>query len=257
MNGTTWRYYLLGTGAPILWLTGGLRRAALGFAFMERLARGQAVIAPDYPPVMSIGEVIAGLDTILRTEGITTFALAGQSYGGLLAQAYLAHRGRAVERLILSSTGPANAIGKAWLAVLSIVVALARILPERSVKKLLAGELLKHINVPASERAEWLEIIHGVMQNDLTRADAVSHFVVATDMLRRGLVAPAAYRNWTGRVIVLSAENDPTQRKEDLPRYERLFGRPVEVLDMGSMGHTAALFNPEKYAELLEQALAL
>lgn len=54
---------------------------------------------------------------------------------------------------------------------------------------------------------------------------------------------------------MLSAANDPTQRKEDLPRYERLFGRPVEVLDMGSLGHTAALFNPDQYVELLEQAL--
>ncbi|MBM3471438.1 MAG: alpha/beta hydrolase [Armatimonadetes bacterium] len=255
-NNATWRYYLLGAGTPILWLTGGMRRAALGFAFLERLARRHVVIAPDYPPVQSIGELVAGLDTILRTECVTAFTLAGQSYGGLLAQAYLAHKDHAVDRLILSSTGPVNAIGKAWLPVLSIVVALARMLPEGSVKGLLAGELLKHINVPASERAEWLEVIHGVMRNDLTRADAVSHFAVAVDMLRQGMVVPAAYRSWTGRVIVLRAENDPTQRKEDLPRYERLFGRPVDVLDMGNLGHTAALFSPDRYVELLEQALA-
>ena len=30
----TWQYYCLGTGSPILWLTGGLRRVAPGFAFM-------------------------------------------------------------------------------------------------------------------------------------------------------------------------------------------------------------------------------
>jgi len=255
VNNTTWRYYRLGTGTPILWLTGGMRRAALGFAFMERLAKCHVVIAPDYPPVQSIGELMSALDTILRTEGITTFTLAGQSYGGMLAQAYLAHKGPAVERLILSSTGPVSAIGKAWFPVLNVVVALVRILPEKNVKKLLAGELLKHINVPPAERAEWLEIINGVMQDDLSRADAVSHFAVAVDMLRQGLVAPAAYQHWTGHVIVLSAENDPTQRKEDLPRYERLFGRPVEVLDMGSLGHTAALFSPDQYVELLEQAL--
>jgi hypothetical protein len=157
--------------------------------------------------------------------------------------------------LILSSTGPLSAIGKAWFPVLNVVVALVRILPEKSVKKMLGGELLKHVDVPAAERAEWAAIISDLMQNELTRADAVSHFTVAVDMLKQGLVTPSAYQHWTGRVIVMSAKNDPTQRKEDLPRYERLFGRPVELLDMGTLGHTAGLFNPIQFVDLLEQAL--
>jgi len=33
VNNTSWRYYRLGAGAPILWPTGGMRRAAFGFAF--------------------------------------------------------------------------------------------------------------------------------------------------------------------------------------------------------------------------------
>jgi pimeloyl-ACP methyl ester carboxylesterase len=255
VNNTTWRYYRLGEGPSILWLTGGMRRAALGFAFMEQLARCHTVIAPDYAPVHSIGEVIRALDAILETEGLTNFTLAGQSYGGMLAQAYLAHQGMAVERLILTSTGPLSAIGKAWFPILNVVVALVRILPEKSVKKMLGGELLKHVDVPAAERAEWMEIINNNMQNELTRADAVSHFTVAVDMLKQGLVTPAAYQHWTGRVIVMSSKNDPTQRKEDLPCYERLFGRPVELLDMGTLGHTAGLFNPIQFVALLEQAL--
>jgi pimeloyl-ACP methyl ester carboxylesterase len=116
VNGTAWRYCRLGGGPPILWLTGGLRRAALGFAFMERLAARHTVIAPDYPPVQTVDEHITAFDAILQAEGADTFALGGQSYGGLLAQAYLAHKGQAVERLILSSTGPAD-YGKAWLPV--------------------------------------------------------------------------------------------------------------------------------------------
>lgn len=32
VNGVAWRYYRVSEGAPILWLTGGLRRAAGGFA---------------------------------------------------------------------------------------------------------------------------------------------------------------------------------------------------------------------------------
>jgi pimeloyl-ACP methyl ester carboxylesterase len=254
VNHTSWRYYRLGTGAPIFWLTGGLRRAALGFAFMEWLAVQHTVIAPDYPPVQTIGEFITAFDTILQTEGVDAFVLGGQSYGGMLAQAYLVHKIRAVEKLILSSTGPAD-YGKAWLPAEYILMALARLLPEKAVKNLLVGGLFKVITLPESQRLDWQEAINYMMQHDLSRTDVVSHFAVAADLIRKGIISPAAYQNWTGRIIVLSAENDPTQSQKDLPRYQKLFGRAVEVVNMGEMGHTAALFNPEKYVELLEQAL--
>jgi pimeloyl-ACP methyl ester carboxylesterase len=255
VNHTTWRFHRLGSGSPILWLTGGLRRAAFGFGFLERLASQHAVIAPDYPPVRSIDEFITAFDTILQNEGVLGFALGGQSYGGLLAQAYLAHRGMAVQRLILSSSGPAD-YGKAWLPAEHLFVALARLLPEKTVKNLLTGGLRRFITLPESERAEWLEAIDVVMQNELSRADVVSHFAVAADLIWKGNVTSSAFQNWSGRVIVLSAENDPTQSKKDFPRYEKLFGRRVEVLNLGDMGHTAALFNPDKYVEILEQALS-
>jgi pimeloyl-ACP methyl ester carboxylesterase len=255
VNQITWRYYRLGAGAPVLWLTGGIRRAALGFSFMERLANKHTIIAPDYPPVQTIDEFITAFDTILQSEGVDSFALGGQSYGGLLAQAYLAHRGKAVERLILSSSGPAD-YGKAWLPVEYAFIALAAMLTEKTVKNLLTGGLLKVITLPEAERREWREAIQEVMQNKLTRADVISHFAVAADLIRKGSVTSSAFQNWSGRIIVLSAENDPTQSKKDIPRYEKLFGRSVEALNMGDMGHTAALFNPDKYVELLEQALS-
>jgi len=254
VNNTTWRYYRLGTGEPIFWLTGGLRRVAFGFAFLERLAARHTVIAPDYPPVQTIDEFINAFDVILQAEGVNTFVLGCQSYGGMLAQAYLAHKAKSVERIILSSTGPAD-YSKAWLPVAYAVIALVHLLPEKTVKKLLTRRLLKVITLPEAERGEWLVAIHAVMQNDLSRADVISHFAVAADLIRKGIVTPAAYQDWTGRAFVLSAENDPTQSKKDVPRYERLLGRVVGVINMGDMGHTAALFNPDKYVELFEQAL--
>lgn len=192
----------------------------------------------------------------LHTEGIQTCTLGGQSYGGLLAQAYLAHRPGAVDQLILSSAGPAN-YGKSWLPIEYAAIALARLLPEKAVKNMLIGRLVKVISLPEAERAGWLEAINTVMQHELSRADVISHFAVAADIIRRDLVTPAAYHNWPGRVIVLSAQNDPTQSNKDLPRYEQLFGRAVQVVNMGNMGHAAALFSPDTYVALLEQALVL
>lgn len=200
VNNNVWRYYRLGAGTPILWLTGGLRRAAFGFDFLQRMAVRHATIAPDYPPVRTIDEFMSAFDAILQAEGVGTFALGGQSYGGLLAQAYLAHKGQAVERLILSSSGPAN-YGKAWLPVEYAAIALVRLLPEKTAKNLLTGGLLRFITLPEAERAEWRDAINAVMQSELSRADVVSHFAVAADWIRKDTVTPAAYQNWTGREI--------------------------------------------------------
>ncbi len=251
----TWCYYRLGVGSPVLWLTGGLRRAALGYAFMQRLAAHHTVIAPDYPPVGTIDEYMEAFDAILCAEDVESFAVAGQSYGGMLAQAYLARQPEAVDRLILSSTGPAD-YGRGWLPVEYLIIALVRLLPEATTKRFLAGRLLKFMTVPDPERLDWEQAMAHVMAAELTRADVVSHFAVAADLVRKGLVNRSAYRAWNGRVIVLSAANDPTQSRTDFPRYEKLFGRPVRVLDMGQMGHTAALFDPDRYTEFFEQALS-
>jgi pimeloyl-ACP methyl ester carboxylesterase len=254
VNNTTWRYYRLGSSAPIFWLPGGLRRAAFGFAFLESLAAHHTVIAPDYPPVQTNDEYITAFDAILQAEGVDCFSLGGQSYGGGLAQVYLTHKVKSVERLILSSTAPGN-YGKAALPALNVFITLARFLPEKTLKRLMTRLFLKLITVPEAETAEWREAINTLMQNDLSRADIVSHFAVAADRIHKDIVKPAAYQNWMGRVTVLSSENDPTQRKNNIPRYEQLLGRAVAVVNMGDLGHTSSFSNPGKYVEFLEQVL--
>jgi pimeloyl-ACP methyl ester carboxylesterase len=252
--GRAWCYYRLGSGTPVLWLTGGLRRAALGFEFMQLLATRHTVIAPDYPPVKTIGEFLAAFDCILRAEEVGCFTLAGQSYGGMLAQAYLAARPAVVDRLILSSSGPAD-FGSAWLPAEYACIALANILSEKFVKELLTGRMLDLIAFPSAERLEWEFAISMVLKDELTREDVVSHFAVAADLIRKRILSPGSFAGWTGSVAVLSAHNDPTQSKSDASRYERLFGRPVQFVDMGEMGHAAGLSSPRQYVTLLESVL--
>jgi pimeloyl-ACP methyl ester carboxylesterase len=255
VDGTRWRYYCLGTGSVLLWLTGGLRRAAYGFGFMQVLSARHTLIAPDYPPLKTVSALVAGLDAILQAEGVQRCALGGQSYGGLLAQVYLSARPNAIEHLILSSTGPAT-YGRLWAPVDDFLAFLARVLPERRVKRLLAGGLARAIAAPEAEREARLEAVSDTIEHDLTRADVVSHFALAADAFRRRAARRDVLAAWPGRVVVLSAENDPTQGKGDRANYEALFGRPPEWVSMGTMGHTAALLDPLRYAELLEQALS-
>lgn len=255
VQGIPWCYYRLGAGTPVLWLTGGLRRAAAASAFLEELAVRHTVIAPDYAPVLSIAEFMAAFDEMLRRESVDSVTLVGQSYGGMLAQAYLSHRPQAVTRLVLSSSGPAT-FTRPWLVSARACMWLAQVLPEKMLMQLLAMVLTRLTRpLPQRERAEATEIIGILLREMLRRADVVSHFAVAADMIKSGMVSPAAFRRWRGEVFVLSAENDPTQSDRDMPRYERLFGRRPEVVSLGQLGHAAVLSDPGRYAELLERAL--
>ncbi len=57
-------------------------------------------------------------------------------------------------------------------------------------------------------------------------------------------------------MIVLSASNDPTQNRGDIARFEKLFGRQVDLVEMGNLGHGALLYDPERFLMLFEQAIA-
>lgn len=253
--GLQWRYYRLGDGPTVVWLTGGLRRAAFGFGFLQLLARACTVLAPDYPVLRSFEQFDQGLSAILDTERIRRFHLAGQSYGGVLAQPFLARHPQAVDRLVLSSTGPAD-YGRAWLPLEYLAISLARLLPEQRVKRLLAGGLAKVLTTDPKHREDWRAAVREILERDLTRADVVSHFAVVADIIKTRLVRPGAFHAWNGRAVVLRADNDPTQGRWDLPRYERLFGRHVGAISMGQAGHTAAIFDPPQYVRWLRQALA-
>lgn len=250
-----WRYVRLGSGPPVLWLTGGLRRAALGFAFLERLALHHTVVAPDYPPVTTFAEIDAGLCAILHAEGIGRCDVVGQSYGGMLAQAFLAAHPDRIRQLVLSSSGPAD-YGRRWLPVLALAVTVVRVLPRPLLTHLLVRGLGGLLPSEPGPQGEWAAVLQKIIGADLTRADIVSHFAVAGDVARRLLVRPERFGRWQGRVAVLSAENDRTQAARDIPRLQRLLGRPVRVISMGSAGHTAALLEPDRYTAWLEEVLS-
>jgi pimeloyl-ACP methyl ester carboxylesterase len=130
------------------------------------------------------------------------------------------------------------------------------VLPTGALRHALAMLLPRVLSVPAGQRKEWTEVVRRTLLDDLTDADVVSHFAVIADMIRGRVVRAEAYARWTGDVVVLAATNDPTQGGRGVRRLERLFGRPVEVISLGELGHTAPLMDPAGYAERVERALA-
>jgi pimeloyl-ACP methyl ester carboxylesterase len=252
--GNQWTYYSLGKGSPIFWLTGAIRRTSLGYAFMECIASEHRIITPDYASVMRYAEMESGFVAILEAEKVERYILAGQSYGGLLAQSFLVSQQNRVERLILSSSSPAD-FKYRRLFLERIAIGLIRILPEQNVKALFRAGLRKYISTNETERNEWQQIIREIFKTDLTQAAIMSHFTVTADIMRQHLVRPERYKEWQGKVIVLRSSNDTSQKVSHLKKYEKLFEKSVRIIEMGDMGHTALMFDPRRYADILLKAL--
>ena len=136
---------------------------------------------------------MAAFDEILHTESVDTVALVGQSYGGMLAQAYLAHRPDAVQRLVLSSAGPAD-YAWPWLAAEKLFTLLAHVLLEKMLAQLVSIGLVRlTYPLPQPKRTESADVIRTIVREELCRADVVSHFAVAADVIRTQIVTPAAF----------------------------------------------------------------
>ena len=82
------------------------------FIVIESLGRSYQVIAPAYPPVRSMAELVAGVTAILDAEGIPTAHVVGSSFGGYLAQCLVRAHPERVKMLVLAQTG--YAISSAW-----------------------------------------------------------------------------------------------------------------------------------------------
>jgi hypothetical protein len=80
VTGTRWRYYRLESGPVVVWLTGGPRRAALGFGFMELLASRYTVLAPDRGGAGSVTIVVGDVlrDGLVRPGCVVVRVILGQ-----------------------------------------------------------------------------------------------------------------------------------------------------------------------------------
>ena len=155
---------------------------AVAESFVEQLRSGQRP---------TIDEFVDALDTIRAAEGVERCVLVGQSYGGFLAQAYVAARPEVVEQLVLSSSGPAD-YSRGWLPVEYLFIGVVRVLPVRWVRTILLRKVRGIVSAPEADLASWQDAIRRTVDG-LGRPDIVSHFAVPADVIRRRLVTPAGF----------------------------------------------------------------
>lgn len=252
--GAAWSYISCGEGAQALFIfPGGLRVADSMYAHIEMFAGDYHVLVPTYPAVRRLDAVIHGAVAILDAEGVSQANLLGQSYGGLVCQAFLQRFPGRARRVVLSGTAPL--ISVRWkVQLIHLLLPLATALPERMLMRIFRRLLTPMITTQAEARTFWDSYLADLMGNRLKKPDILSHLHTTRDAYMLYAGSEGESGQWQGDVMVIWGEDDHlnTERGRHgmVSRYPQ-----AKIRVLAGCGHTAALSKPDEYAEVVRRFL--
>ncbi|HZG47528.1 MAG TPA: alpha/beta hydrolase [Allosphingosinicella sp.] len=237
MEGMPWRYSVAGEGPALLLLTGALGRADFGSVLRERLVEHFRVIAPDYPAVAHMEEMLAGLEAILAAEGVARAHVLGGSFGGVVAQAFSRARGSRIASLLLSHTGgPRHAPGA------GLMIRLLALMPEPMLRGMFRSRLRPAVAIGGPGVVAAFEAAVA----RLTKADLLSRVQIAAEFNRTGAgLEQSGAADFP--VLILESADDPLIRKQDQAALAALYPR-AELRRFEGSGHLTALLQTDQFA---------
>jgi pimeloyl-ACP methyl ester carboxylesterase len=219
---------------PLVLLHGGAGGGANWFAVLDAYARRRRVLAPDMPGFGLSTRIPAGaplgrraarrLASWLRGIGVRRFALAGTSFGGLVAAHLAARRDLKVTRLaLIDSAGLGRAVHPFLRLASTALVRPAVGVSSRAGARAVFQGLMVHRprSIPAERREVLVDYLHTCGRAGVDRlvAEALPHFVGWTGQRERAdlYVLPAV----RCPLLAVSGSHDaifPARHARRLPR---------------------------------------
>lgn len=244
--GVEWEYIACGRGdQALLLLPGGMSTGESLFRHILELEDAFRVIAPSYACVGTMRELADGLAAILDAEGIPAAHVAGGSYGGLVAQAFVHDHPQRARSLVLSHTGAPDAKRG---SVLAFVLKVLPVFPSswlRTAFRAKIRKLLRHPQLDPGER----QFLEAYLQDSLAR---FSHEMLlmayrrAADFFLHYPQHPAA---WKGPTLILESDDDPAVPPEDRVQLKASYPR-AQVHTFHGTGHLAAVLRLREYIDV-------
>ena len=207
------------------------------------------MIAPSYPPVATMAELIDGIALILDHEGIPHTHVLNGSYGGFVAQVFVRRHPARVRKLVLSHVGgPSAERGKKiagvvrWLRLLPTGV--LRVLFE----KRLGGLLPDGHTDGALLRAHFKEVVG----YQLTKAGLIDGYRRLVDFDTHHVFTPHDLAGWPGAVLLLMADDDPGTPEPVRAAMRALYPQAAVHMFSGT-GHAASVLKRDEYLSAIEQ----
>jgi pimeloyl-ACP methyl ester carboxylesterase len=234
-----WSYRVAGAGGEgVLLLPGAIGSGEVYFPLLGHLADELRLVAIDYPVVSSLDEMLSGLAAILDAEGIERVALVGSSFGGMVAQSFLARFPGRTTRVVLAATGPPDperaARNEKWLAR-------ARYVPMplfRLLMKLLIRKMLKRVE---RDRELWSRFYRDAIDG-WRRARLLSQYRLAIEFDRR--VRPPS--DFPGEMLLLEGSEDAVATKKSRDALKAAYPR-ARVHAFEGAGHGLSLERPDEW----------
>ena len=250
MNGIRWEYIVSGTqGEALLLLHGGLRVAETAFPYIQLFEDTYRVITPGYPPAMHIDEILDGILAILEAEGVQTVFVLGQSYGGMLAQAFAQRFPGRVKRLVLSNTKHLPALTRVQRLQFMLGRRLLQLLPGAL---LIAGYKKAFFALLApslpEDKAFWQSYADEIAAKRWNKADILSTYLTIEDALVKYGIPTNGGSHWKGDVLIVDGEGDPANAE----RIQALFSQ-ARVISIANGGHSIGINKPTEFATVVNE----
>lgn len=211
-GGQLWRYRLGGRsdGPPVLVLAGATMVPDPLFAVISALGARYRVIAPAYPPVTHMSDLVAGVAAVLDAEQVTTAHVVGSSFGGYLAQCLLCAHSERVDKLVLAQTGVRHFVGPASLTVLRWLL---RAAPTAAVKAVMWRTWQALLADLGDDEQFWTALLRDILDHQLTKTQLLAVVTVMADFT--GHHRPTPGQMPAGHpVLVLASEHDRAFAKQ-------------------------------------------
>ena len=245
-----WEYFSSGYGNEALLLLPGVHgRGEVAFQHILRFEQAYRVISPNYPTsVTTIAQMIAGLASILRAEGVKTIYVVGGSYSGMIAQCLVRRYPEQVRMIVLDHTSPPGASQARLYAFYRVLLT---ILPLSWLRRLLTfGNQLAMREIIAGQDF-WRNYFDTLLAS-MSRADYLNLLQVCIDFYQNYTFSPDDLRSWRGKMLILESDNDAYVSKKQRAALKALYPK-ARVYTFHHTGHAAWANQFETFFSVIAQ----
>jgi len=252
VEGYHWRYDMAGRGdQALLLLTGGAGEGKPIPDSVGPLADDMVIIAPVYPPLATIEQLLSGIAWILDREGIPAVHVFGASLGGAVAQCLVRRHPDRVQSLMLANT----AAPVPWAGPLVRAVrGLLRVLPGGWLVETMKRKLTKTMAASKAERPAVRAKIDESMA-EFGKADLLAMCDYIGDYHSHYRFTTTDLAAWPGRVFIIESEDDPMVPRKHRERLKRLYPQ-ARVHTFTAGGHAPGLRDPTVMLDLMQDFLS-
>jgi pimeloyl-ACP methyl ester carboxylesterase len=265
VNGLTFNYRMGGGGkSTLVLLVGGLGFSDMFYKHITRFSEKYRVITFDYPgETYHNSELAQGINQLIDELGLDKIILAGQSFGGLLAQVIAREYPNRVEALILSNTGAltedlcskGREEYKRRIKVLQKTVFLTHLVPLSLLQGKFQERLLKNLDNCRVEEKPYFEEVFRYLVGKITKKNERHMCRLMVDLAKHGHMKKEDFSYLEENVLLLLSSDDDTFCEEMIGALIGVMPKPVVNRNIEG-GHVALLFNSDKYVDAVTSFLS-